>query len=44
MNIKAADSMIDEILEKVDHWEIYAQKANVDPDLISSISATLLKL
>ncbi len=44
MNIKSADSIVDEIQDKVDNWEAYADKAKVSEKLKESIKSTLLKL
>jgi len=44
MNIKSADSIIKEIQEKVDHWEVYADRAKVSKKLKEGIKSTLLKL
>ncbi|MNK73779.1 putative DNA-binding transcriptional regulator [compost metagenome] len=44
MNIKSADSIIEEIQDKVDNWEAYADRAKVSEKLKEGIKSTLLKL
>lgn len=44
MNIKSADSIIEEIQDKVDNWEAYADAARVSEKLKEGIKSTLLKL
>lgn len=44
MNIKSADSIVEDIQDKVDNWEAYADRGKVSEKLREGIKTTLLKL
>jgi serine/threonine-protein kinase HipA len=41
MNIKKADKIISEIIDKIKHWNEYAEEAKVVPSLQKAIGDTL---
>lgn len=44
MNIKRSEHIVSEINTKIQYWNIYADKVNVNPELRDSIKDTLLNL
>lgn len=44
MNVKKANSIIEEIAVVIGNWDTYADKVNVDPQLKNAIKATLITL
>ena len=44
MNIRKADDIINEVLDKLKQWEFYAKKASVETNMITSIESTFIFL